>query len=87
MNLTLTFNGALPGLANNPVAPAGTADLNLFGETSLGVDVLSASGEVQIAAPPVVPEPVTWLMLIVGFFLIGTAIRSGRPIRSAAGAA
>ncbi len=86
MNLTLSFAGAAPGLANNPVLPAGSAVLDLFGVTPLGPDVLSASGDVQIATP-VVPEPATWLMLLGGFFLIGTALRSGRPCGSAAGAA
>ncbi len=88
MNLTLSFNGALAGLANNPVVPAGSAVLDLFGVNPLdaNIDTLGASGEVEVAAP-VVPEPATWLMFISGFLLIGTALRSGRPFGSAAGVA
>ena len=49
-------------------------------------DTSSASGRLSfLLAPAAVPEPAAWLLMIVGFGLVGAMMRrSGRPLRGAA---
>lgn len=66
-------------------APASAEDIAAAAALALGTAALDAvAGSAPIApvlatiAPPV-PEPQTWAMMIIGFGLVGAAIRRRRP--------
>lgn len=47
---------------------------------TVGADIDAVGAISTRAAPPPVPEPATWAMMIAGFGLIGGVLRHGRPL-------
>lgn len=77
------FTSAIAGLSYNPALTFGgdTVRLNLsqsFSYSVAGGQAFYGSDRLGIASVAAVPEPATWAMLIVGFGLIGGAVRAGR---------
>jgi hypothetical protein len=79
----------LPAAANGDQSSAltnRTFDFN-FGNTPVNEVVFSSSGnsfEFDNVAGTAVPEPGVWLLLLMGFGVLGTALRLGKPIAAAA---
>lgn len=78
LNFSILFPQAVSGLVQSPDIVTGTADLTLTGDA----DFLGANGDVSQfdSVSAVVPEPSTWATMIVGFGLIGAAVRRRRPL-------
>lgn len=60
--------GSVPDVSFPPTLPPGTPPVCCTGPPG---------------TPPAIPEPATWLMMIVGFFMVGVALRA-RPNRAPA---
>ena len=83
---TFTYN---PGAANNPIGFTttsftftGTGAATSLIVTSGGVDNVDAIID-NISIAGAVPEPGVWAMLILGFGVVGGALRRSRPARIA----
>lgn len=80
--------GAVPGIdAITPIVPTGNGGIPIFTPGGIGPVVPGGGGgggggetptEPTTPVTPSVPEPTTWLMMIAGFFAIGSALRSRR---------
>ena len=79
---TLTFNGASP-------APSSIyLDLFLVRYQSISPSINGGDSGIGIGRlipppPPPVPEPATWLMMIIGFFAVGSIMRQRKTGESA----
>jgi hypothetical protein len=83
--------GVVPGIdAITPIVPTGNGGIPIFAPGGVGPIVPGGGGgggEIPTTpttpVTPSVPEPTTWLMMIAGFFAVGSALRSrrfsGRP--------
>jgi hypothetical protein len=78
LNFSIAFPQAVSGLVQSPDIVGGTADLTLIGDA----DFLGANGDVSQfdSVLAVVPEPSTWATMIVGFGLVGAAVRRRRSL-------
>lgn len=80
--------GAVPGIdAITPIVPTGTGGVPIFTPGGIGPIVPGGGGgggtgetptEPTTPVTPSVPEPTTWLMMIAGFFAVGSALRARR---------
>jgi len=72
---SIHFSNATTGIGQNLDPALGSVNINLAGDS----DALNGTGIVTsfdlTDAPPAVPEPGAWLMMIVGFGLLGAALR------------
>ncbi|RVT94595.1 cistern family PEP-CTERM protein [Sphingomonas crocodyli] len=74
-SFALTFANAMESIALDDFRVNYTGVLGLYGATGTG-DITSVVGQVSAA-----PEPTTWLTMLLGFALVGAAMRRGlRPV-------
>lgn len=68
------------GIANG--FPFSLSNNSFFGSFSNGTDTTRIYGPLQVTASPesAVPEPATWMMLLLGFGAIGASMRKRRTI-------
>ena len=60
-----------------------TGNIVFQGSATLNLGNVTQEGAPPISVTPAVPEPSTWMMLLLGFFGIGAAMRSRRRTRVA----
>jgi hypothetical protein len=75
---TVTFSGGSAALANGVNRlrfSYATPNAQAFGDESFGISSVVVTGNTPSAA---VPEPSTWALMLVGFGLAGTGLRSRR---------
>ena len=89
LNLTFTWNGADYRTSGGEYAPTQylVSALSTFASTTIdgfsamavknnGVATGTLTANVGSVAVPAVPEPATWLMMIVGFGMVGAGLRT-----------
>jgi PEP-CTERM motif-containing protein len=77
LSFLISFPTAVPGIEQSPDPLTGTVSINLAGDS----DALFGTGvvtQLDVSAPPAIPEPSTWAMMIGGFGLAGMALRLRR---------
>jgi hypothetical protein len=74
LSVTISFPTLTSGLGQNPDPATGSVSINLAGES----DALFGSGVVtqfDVTDAPAVPEPGAWMLMMVGFGMLGGALR------------